>query len=365
MLRLLHLAVPILLMIPSTGMWARAVVSVSVTTPPVVVGETETITVVLTAPCSGVTIDFGDGQTQSYPATPPKLDVFYAWTTTGAKTVKATGINNCTGQASTTVNVQSGGNPLGDLCKVVDCGELADMFKPKITGILAVNKPGGTGFIKGKNFGTSKESVVANLVRPNGSAQPEQLEVANWTPTLIEINWPENISGVMDQDTTVHVVTSNQVKTNAWPILFRAAVTSTEFPFDELTQIDCGTDSNSDICGTEIDEGDFDGIFDFNPFRGPCSGTICGSHENVWAAIGDDKDNDVFGLPSLKNGWEYDGFEKLKWNTSGGSLSGPTGLVSNSSAGQTLTVKWMVTPNDDVEYDVAVRIRGPVGVPHK
>ena len=147
------------------------------------------------------------------------------------------------------------------------------MFKPKITGILSVSKPGGTGFIKGKNFGTSKGSVVANLVRPNGSAQPEQLEVATWTPTLIEINWPENISGVMDQDTTVHVVTSNQVKTKcmADPLQGGSDVHRISF-----RRVDADRPRHRlqlrHLWRTEIDEGDFDGIFDFNPFRGAMLG---------------------------------------------------------------------------------------------
>ena len=94
-------------------------------------------------------------------------------------------------------------------------------------------------------------------------------------------------------------------------------------------------------------------------------GTICGSHENAWGAIGDDEGTDTFVLPSLKNGWHYSGTEKLKWNTSGGWLSALKGFTPGASDGPVLSVKWSVTPNDDVVHDIAVIIGGPAGVPHK
>jgi hypothetical protein len=140
-------------------------------------------------------------------------------------------------------------------------------------------------------------------------------------------------------------------------------------PFKEVKDIKCGTDSNLDTCGTVWDADDEKDILfglggTIEPWTGPCAGTICGSHENVWGAIGDDSDTDFFVLPKLKNGWQLSDMQKLVWNTSGGSLSGPTGFQPNGIDG-TLTVKWMVTPNDDVVYDIAVRIFGPRGVPHK
>ena len=82
----------------------------------------------------------------------------------------------------------------------------------------------------------------------------------------------------MDQDTTVHVVTSNQVKTNAWPVLFRAAVETSFLPYGEIKHTDCGIDSNNDQCGTTYDADDFDGIYDANPWPWQCDGTICGHH---------------------------------------------------------------------------------------
>ena len=349
---------------------ARGVVNVSVSSP-VVVNVEATVTVTWTAPCGAITVNFGDGNSVTKPIDSSNvvpLKVTHAWTTTGSKTVTATGEAGCTGRETETINVVSRTNPTGslaDLCKVIDCGGLADLITPKITGILSVSKPGGAGYIKGKNFGTVKNKVVVNLERFDGVAQPVNLEIINWTATAIDVVWPSDISGVLDQNTTVQVVKANQVKSNEWPITFMAARTTKTLPYDDLKHIDCGIDSNVDVCGTWYDPDDFDGVYDAAPWPTKCVGTICGSHENAWGAIGDDAGTDAFVLPSLKNGWQYSGTDKLKWNTSGGWLGALQGFQPGSSDSPVLSVKWSVTPNDDVVFDIAVIIGGPVGVPHK
>lgn len=359
------------LLILSSVLHARGVTSVSVSTP-VTVNVEATVTIIWTAPCAAIDVQFGDGQFVTKPldnSNVVPLTVTHTWTSTGSKTVTATGQAGCTGRASTRIEVQRGrqqpGGGLADLCKAIDCSGLVDLVKPKITGIFSVSKPGGIGYIKGKNFGTAQGTVVANLDRFDGTAQPVNLEIGTWTATGIEITWPSDISGVVDQDTTVHVVTANQVKTNEWPITFTAARATKVLPYDDLKHIDCGIDSNVDICGTWYDPDDFDGWADVIPWPTPCAGTICGSHENAWGAIGDDEGTDAFVLPSLKNGWHYSGTDNLTWNTSGGWLSALKGFQPGSSDSPVLSVKWSVTPNDDVVFDIAVIIGGPVGVPHK
>jgi hypothetical protein len=229
-----------------------------------------------------------------------------------------------------------------------------------------VSRPDGVGAIVGKNFGAAKGTVVAHLTRWDGKDASRQLDVVKWTAKLIEIHWPADISGVMDQSTMLQVTTANQVKTNEWPVVFSAALDTKVLPYGELLHVDCGTDSNEDVCGTEWDADDATSFIggEITPWAVPCAGTICGRHSNVWGAIGDDKDSDVFVLPNLKNGWALSGLKNLEWNTSGGSLSGPTGFQPNGTNG-VLTVKWMVTPNDDVAYDIAVKVSGPIGVPRK
>jgi hypothetical protein len=366
--RLFHLAIPLCLLIVSAAARTPDVTSVSVSMP-VVVNQPATVAVTGTNPCGAVQIDFGDAQVIVYPISQLPFSIDHTWTTTGAKTVTAVGMGNCAGQASTTIDVKTSGGGVIDLCKYVDCGGLVDALKPKITAVLSVSRPGGVGAVVGKNFGAVKGTVVAHLKRWDGSDQLQMLGIGPWSPTMIEIHWPSNISKVMDQDTTLQVTTANQVKTNEWPIVFRAALESTVIPWNELKDVTCGTDSNADTCGTTWDADDESDILfglggTIKPWTAPCGGTICGSHENVWGAIGDDSDNDVFVLPKLKNGWQLSGLEKLAWNTSGGSLSGPSGFQPNGTEG-TLTMKWTVTPNDDVAYDIAVNIAGPRGVPHK
>jgi len=362
----LRLAVLVsLLAIPASARMPD-VTTISVSTP-VTVNQPATVTVTGANPCGAVRIDFGDAQVITFPISQLPFSVNHTWTTAGIKTLTALGMGNCAGTASTVVNVQPGGG-LGQLCAIVDCGATPTLMAPRITAVLSVNRPEGVGAVLGKNFGLAKGSVIAALKRWDGADQPTPLEITKWTGKMIEVRWPADLSGVMDQQTRLQVVTPTNAKSNEWPVVFSAALDVAVIPWEEVGPVKCGVDSNSDSCGDQWDPDDERSVFLFfgtiTPWAVPCAGTICGLHYNAWAAIGDDKDTDVFMLPKLKNGWQLSSLEKLWWDTTGGSLTGPLGFVPNATQG-TLTMKWMVTPNDDVSYDFAVRIAGPRGVPHK
>jgi hypothetical protein len=95
----------------------------------------------------------------------------------------------------------------------------------------------------------------------------------------------------------------------------------------------------------------------------PSDSSFCGSHENAWAAIGDDSGEDIYAM-TVKNDWLLDHMEFTYKDQAGGSLSGPSGFP-NAGTSWTAKIQWNVTPNDDVGYSVAVWIVGPKGVPHK
>ena len=75
-------------------------------------------------------------------------------------------------------------------------------------------------------------------------------------------------------------------------------------PTEDVVLLKCGSDSNVDDCNGVVDPDD-DG------FTWPeCSSdsSFCASHYNVWGAIGDDSDQDIFDI-TLKNDWFLDHME--------------------------------------------------------
>ncbi len=81
------------------------VVAVSVSPASPTVNQAATVTVTGQDPCGAVHIDFGDGIAQTYPITGLPFITQHTWSTTGSKTITATGQGNCTGQATVTLQV--------------------------------------------------------------------------------------------------------------------------------------------------------------------------------------------------------------------------------------------------------------------
>jgi Bacterial Ig domain len=82
------------------------VTGISVSSPRTL-GQASSATVSGSNPCGAVTINWGDGTVITYPISSLPTTQSHAWTASGNRTVTATGQGNCSGTASTTINVNA------------------------------------------------------------------------------------------------------------------------------------------------------------------------------------------------------------------------------------------------------------------
>ncbi len=234
-----------------------------------------------------------------------------------------------------------------------------------------MSTPGGIIAITGHHFGTVSAIVRTHLTSWDGKPKVLDLEVASWKDGLIEAHWP-SFFGLRDQDATIEVAPFGRPVSQPHPIRFTPELVGEILPAAEVKVVSCGTDSNFDGCNAFGDPDDSVTTILFFSIGSPwgCEhpgpwtlATLCGHHENNWGAIGNDADEDVFEI-TLDNDWLLDHFEFVTKNDSGGTLSGPSGFPHGGTS-WTPRIKWTVTPNDDVYYDIAVWVVGPKGVPHK
>ena len=230
---------------------------------------------------------------------------------------------------------------------------------PTITAVIGTSTPGGVAAITGSGFGATPGTVRAHLNTWNNLQKVVLLEAGPWKNGLIEIHWPTDLIGLRAQDATIDVTTSMYHTSNPRKIQFVPELVAEVLPYQDVALIVCGKDSNVDNCIDFVDPDD-DGWTSMG-----CSSdsSFCGSHENAWAAIGDDSGDDIYAI-KVVNDWLLDHMEFTYKDQSGGSLSGPSGFP-HAGTSWSAKMHWSVTPNDDVGYAVAVWIVGPKGVPHK
>jgi hypothetical protein len=304
-------------------------------------------------PCAHIRVDFGDGTITDTSITNLPHELPHIWTTAGQKTVKARGIAPCSGQATTMINVLSGFAILDNICEKIDC---TIFFTPDITIYFGAAKPGGIAGIVGKNFGSDPGTVKANLTTWNGGSFTVDLNVTEWHNTMVGVEWPTNISGVLTHDATVQITTAAGLTSEEHIVKFTPEIVFKTLPMEDVSVTSCGTDGNADQCNDWHDPDDA-GAF----FPAP-AGSFFGFHYNVWLAFEDDSGQDVFSV-SLKNEWEFESWSFSKEVEPGeGSVTIPPqpGKVASWST----TVKWVVTQDDSVSYSIVVTIGGPAGVPH-
>ena len=336
------------------------VMNVAVSPSPALVGQPVTVTVTGgSAPCGAVEIDYGDGTVITYASGVPLVQS-HTWTTVGNKTVIARGQANCTGQATVTVSVGKKG-AVGVSNRVAagvnKSTELSSLIR--IKSYFGLSQPGGVAAIAGQNFGAGAQSgrVVAKLKAWNGDDKDVRLTVKRWSPTVIEVEWPDDIAGVSDQMDAIVEVT-NAVGNANWTVFFRADTDYTVLPVSRVRVVTCGDDANYNTCNGSGSE-----------TPGSCRGaSFRGLHLSNWATVGNDTGTDEFEV-RLKNGWVISGVDFHKYS-GGGVLQSGAGAVWNpsppaptGSAAWNAKVRWEVTPSDVVKYCAFVHISGPKGVP--
>jgi hypothetical protein len=331
------------------------VTGVTVSPPSPTVNQSATVTVTGTNPCGAVEINFGDGDVTTFPLqTGLPFTTTHTWTTIGQKTVAAKGQGNCTGQASSSIQVKTSFNL--QLCQQVDCGQLAMLLKPAITATFGFATPGGTLALIGKNFGTTPGTVVATLTPWNGGQMTRTLSIVEWKNTMVGVDWPADIAGVRQQNATLRLTTSGQMTSDPRTVTFFPQEDFKVLPWGDVKVVSCGTDGNVDACNGQVDPDD-DG------FSAGGHDSFNGYHYNVWGAIGNDSGTDKFQI-ALKNDWVM---QSLGWDVNVDSGEGNAGKPGGFSqiANWQPSVSWWISPNDGLYYVGVVTIVGPVGVPHK
>ena len=309
-----------------------------------------TITVTGMNPCGAIQVDYGsldDGLPPTvitHAITSLPTSVKQTWKSVGPRQIVVTGMGNCTGKAFHTITVVYPGR---------------SPQPPTITAVIGTSTPGGVAAITGSGFGTTPGTVRAHLNTWNNLKKVVVLEAGPWKSGLIEVHWPTDLTGVRDQDATIDVTTSGKQTSNARKIHFVPELVTEVLPYQDVALIVCGKDSNVDNCIDFVDPDDNG----WTSMGCSTDSSFCGSHENAWAAIGDDSGDDIYAI-KVVNDWSLDHMEFTYKDQSGGSLSGPSGFP-HAGTSWSAKIHWSVTPNDDVGYAVAVWIIGPKGVPHK
>jgi len=336
------------------------VMNVAVSPSPPLVGQPATVTVTGgSALCGAVAINYGDGTTITYPIAGLPTSQTHVWSTPGNKTVVATGQGNCTGKATTSVQVVRSNAPSHTLG--TSTGSTPSMTVPmRIKSYFGLSEPGGVAAIAGESFGAERGKVVAKLKAWNGGDRSVPLVIKGWKPTLIEVEWPSDLEGVRDQmDAIVETRHANKIDRASWKVFFRAETDHKVLPMSAVEVVTCGDDGNRNSCNRKSPG--HNGGCVMNPFFLGCAGSFGGQHYNCHGAIGDDRGTDEFRI-ALANDWTIAGVDFTK-SAEGGSVGNPSPPVSTGTAKWNPRITWSVTPADIAEYCAHVHIVGPKGVP--
>jgi len=265
------------------------------------------------------------------------------------------------------VQAEATSHSLAQLCaKILTCGPVLGTVPPKITKADSTITPGGYVVVQGSGFGQEPgELYITELwTHPVGDSLAGvtgvKLTIPKappgwdfWTPTQVIGQVPDNITQVRDQQVKLRIKTKDNKWSNEYtPVKFVARRDKVFIPSSDpaVTVASCSDDANWNSCGT-----------------GPClfPATLCASHENCWACVGDDSGTDTFHI-TLKTDWVFTSNSiHVEVSADGeGSASALPGLKIAPNVWRQ-SVSWSVTPDDWVEYFVGVFITGPIGVPWK
>ena len=326
-----------------------------------------TVTVQGTGKCKTIDVDFGDNSpaatldnpnlgTSENNTTDP-----HAYAPAGSYTITATAVEQCTGQASQTVNVQTAGAPEDDegmaqvLCKITDScagagtamgpaqGKSMTYLRPSIEAMFpGPITPGADVLILGGGFGEGKPEATLKLVDANLTAT---LSVFDHSDGFVAATVPADLTNLVDQPADIFIKRAGDgALSAARRVTFTAAREVRPLPAGDpaLKLVTCDDDANVNSCYLSADYGH----------------AIHAGHANCWGCVGDDAGTDKYSV-NLKNGWVID--EMFFTELSEGTAKEPGFPLDASSA--MLAVPWKVSPNSTVIYDIDFAIRGPKGIP--
>jgi len=273
------------------------------------------------------------------------------------------------GKAMQAVGSSSGIQSRGARMAASTLGPRTLQYMPKVIGIFTTPKlgaltPGGTLYVKGEHFGTSKGKINLHL------DQVVALSVETWSDTKIKAKIPANISGVKDHQAKFQVLSAKGIGGIAWKAQFYAARATKQLKTNDpaVRVTDCSTGGDKNICnGWNTSTGGSCSVKEVPPIIK--NGSFYGQHVNCDVAVDWDEGTDRFEV-TLKNGWEFKKVEFFKLTSSNSErVHGPElGKLRRELPGQTSwkpAIRWEVSPGpDDLVYAYWLTIEGPKGVSH-
>jgi hypothetical protein len=249
------------------------------------------------------------------------------------------------------------------LCKETNCNAPIIQL-PRIDSVFLFSNvtPGGTILLKGRGLERTTQ-LTLRLVNTGGQPTFPLVTLLEVGPTFIGARLADGVAGVTDQQGMLQVRTGSNLFSNEFPVNFRAQRDFRILPPGDpaVRLIDCGKDSNWDVCNGWHDPDDerpsgFGG--------GPPLTTIQAGHHNCYACVGTDRGTDTYQVV-LRNGWvleSMDWFGVFKSTPKDEAWayqpSFPAGASRWSPA-----IKWYATSDDTAHYSINVHITGPIGVP--
>lgn len=264
------------------------------------------------------------------------------------------------------------------LCSIAACQQPP---KPNIKSFDAssVFTPGGEFVLQGTNFNSAdgqpglivlkignKAGITIIRLGTQGFRQPyveRQITPLGWADSHVFGEIPADISGVMDGIATVEIWRSDGVKSNAFPIQFKATKDLQILPLTDVTVKSCSTAADTNLCNNWSDSSQLTIPQNVKP-----TPSLYGSHAFFIPLTSNQSQSgqDVFAF-TLQNGWAFDnsvwGENGISYTASGcNQYLANEDLPSPSMPGQVM-VKWGTGCN--IQYHVSLHISGPKGVPWK
>jgi hypothetical protein len=225
-----------------------------------------------------------------------------------------------------------------------DVARVAGPMTPLITGVEGKAEPGASLYVEGKNFGASGDAGKVELRGLPGGTRTLAFDPAflfPWAPTGVAVVVPD-VSGVLDQDVSIVVVTKAGTATAPRTIPFHAArVVVAAFP---NTVEKCGKAATDNACLA----------YDF----------FEGQHYEDTFWEDDSADCDLFTAVAGPH-WTFERFQ-ISNESSGGEIGHPGAVRSGND------YKWQVCwsvngagpySGNHASYVGYLMIRGPKGVP--
>lgn len=345
--------------VTSPYLFAQQITGIQAMPDPACRNQPATISVTGVGQCQQVSIQVDPNVApQTVTNAPFPVSVTHTYTAVGTYTLAADSSHpNCSG------------GPVSYDLSVQECTGLVasewvehvfEYFRPEITGGWGLVQPGNPFpiVVFGEKFGATGGQLLLH-----GDFGTVVLTPLEWGADgkFASAYVPDVICGVFDHQASLQVVTADGWYSEPWPVNFTAKRETAVVPRSEVETLACGHDSNKDCCNNECDPDDTEW------FSAGCTpnASFCGTHLNVWAAIGDDAGLDRYRVDLSDGAWEI---AHTDFSVDVDPGEGSASLTIPDPTGSKIAnfhVNWVVSPSDDLAYQGLVHMSGPCGTSHK